>query len=112
MEPTQYTPATLRLPLLRSIDIKEIMQEMGLLALYERNREFWNAIGVVPRHLQLALEGYEKKELKTLVDMDNADTVISTMYHIVTKAVQRQYESDLENPTNYFVELALRMLSG
>ncbi|KAF0978641.1 hypothetical protein FDP41_002461 [Naegleria fowleri] len=113
INPTDYTPATLPLPSLRSIDIKEIMQEMGLLALYERNREFWNAIGVVPRHLQWAIEVYNKKqELRIMVDIFNEDTVISNIYCNVTNIVQMQYGSDLENPTDYFVELALRTLSG
>ncbi|KAG2374534.1 hypothetical protein C9374_010818 [Naegleria lovaniensis] len=114
MEPTQYTPATLPLPSLRSIDIQEIMQDLGLSALYERNREFWNAIGVVPRHLQWALEGYDvkKQELQNMVDIFNEDTVISSIYYNVTNTVQRQYGSDLQKPTDYFVELALRTLSG
>ncbi|KAL9656775.1 hypothetical protein ABK040_004312, partial [Willaertia magna] len=108
MEPTQYTPAPLALPSLRPIDIEAIMNDMGLSELYTgRYREFWNAIGIVPRHLEWAL-GNDGKQLKSLVLND--ETVRTIIYANVVNIVKKQYHNNLYD--DYFGELALKTISG
>ncbi|KAL9641712.1 hypothetical protein ABK040_007390 [Willaertia magna] len=109
MEPTQYTPAPLALPSLRPIDIEAIMNDMGLSELYTGNyREFWNAIGIVPRHLEWAL-GNDGKQLKSLIVL-NDETVRTIIYANVVNIVKKQYHNNLYD--DYFGELALKTISG
>ena len=108
MEPTQYTPTQLSLPLLRPVDIKEIMSDVDLSKLYEgAYREFWNAIGIVPRHLQWTV-GYNVTELQSIAVND--DTVKSTFYTNVASIVKKQYCNYLQD--SCMGELAMRTISG
>nr|CAG4714418.1 unnamed protein product [Naegleria fowleri] len=108
MEPTQYTPVHLSLPSLRPMDIAEIMADMGLSKLYEgRYKEFWDMIGIIPRHLDWAL-GNDVEKLKRLEFND--ETVRSTIYSNVTTTVIRQYS--VNSADEYFGELALNTISG
>ncbi|KAL9653787.1 hypothetical protein ABK040_012848 [Willaertia magna] len=108
MEPTQYTPVHLALPSLRPIDITEIMADMGLSTLYEGEyKDFWNMIGIVPRHLEWAL-GNDTEKLKTLVLND--EVVKSTIYINIVNTVMKQYHHNLYD--DYYGKLALDTLSG
>lgn len=103
----QYLSAQLLLPPLRPIDIEEIMTDVGLLELYKgKYREFWNAIGMIPRHLEWAL-GNAAQELKSMTVND--ETVQTTIYANVVKTIKSQYFKNFDD--QYFGELALRTIS-
>ena len=107
-KPTQYSATFLSLPPLRPVDIKEIMEAEGseVSQCYNKNKDFWHAIGIVPRYLEQVIRKYKEILPHRKSDEEN----ISTVFKTLTWMIIEQYEYDSTN--GYLVELALRTLSG
>ncbi|KAL9641973.1 hypothetical protein ABK040_004030 [Willaertia magna] len=105
-EPTDYLFTTLSLPSLRPEDINTIINEEKVSEFYtSRYKGFWNLVGVVPRHLEWAIEFAKELQNNTTVSLD---TKISDIYLKIVKKVYALFQtSELRNTYLYLTTLTL-----
>ncbi|KAL9652032.1 hypothetical protein ABK040_000373 [Willaertia magna] len=106
-EPTNYSCRLISLPLFRPEDIEILIEEEKVKEFYTpKYQAFWNLVGVVPRHLQWAIE-FAKELQQKGTDMP-LETKISIIYEGMVKNMYNMYRtSELLDTYCYLTTLTL-----